>query len=60
MKLTEKIKKQANIIITVNSLQDIPLHGLAFNIAKVELKVNKFYSYVKVETSQKILLIANF
>ena len=60
MKLTEKIKKQADIIINVNSMQDIPLKGLAFNIAKVELKVNKFYSYVKVETSQKILLIANF
>jgi len=57
--LTEKTKKQADQIININSINDIPLSGLAFNIAKTELRFNGFYSYTKSETNEKILLINN-
>ena len=56
-KLTEKIKNDADIIINVNTENDIPLKGLPLNIAKGHMKATGWYGYTKAETNEKVLLI---
>ena len=45
--LTEKIRKEADVIIKIAADTDIPLSGLPLTIAKAELKYNGFYGYTK-------------
>ncbi len=57
MKLTRKIREQADEIHTIKSLDEIPLKNLARRIAEAVIKQYGFYTYTRYEDGKKHLIV---